>query len=451
MKLRRTFLLILAALVLGVPALGIPSAQGVGQHGASGKPPTFPGGFKHLVVIYEENHSFDNLYGGWGSVGGQDVDGLDDATAARTTQIAQDGTPYACLLQDDVNLTSPTPLPTTCADTHTVYNTTNPPGIGTVKSVGFQSHFPNQPFLIDDYIGADARTCPLPPNYSTPSDGNGIPDGSGASGGCTRDLVHRFYQEQYQLNGGAQNRYVTGSDAVGLSMGLYDTKSLPLYDYLHSAGSPHYVIADRFFQAAFGGSFLNHQWLIAARTPLDTSHGTTGVTRNSVLDDNGMVNTYPLYKPTKAVTDGALTRECPGTTTVDDPEAACGDFAVNTVQPFSDPWNHSATAGRIPLIDDDDYPNIGDRMTDAGISWNWYSGGWKDAVGDEAVAGAPGKLFQYHHQPFNYFADYAPGQPGRKHLKDEKKFRDRGQTRSPADRELRQALRIGERAPRIRE
>jgi phospholipase C len=32
-----------------------------------------------------------------------------------------------------------------------------------------------------------------------------------------RDLVHRFYQEQYQLNGGRQNRYVTGSDTVGLA------------------------------------------------------------------------------------------------------------------------------------------------------------------------------------------------------------------------------------------
>ena len=35
-----------------------------------------PGGFKHLVVIYEENHSFDNLYGSWGEVDGQHVDGL---------------------------------------------------------------------------------------------------------------------------------------------------------------------------------------------------------------------------------------------------------------------------------------------------------------------------------------------------------------------------------------
>ena len=34
----------------------------------------------------------------------------------------------------------------------------------------------------------------------------------------------------------------------------------------------------------------------------------------------------------------------------------------------------------------------------------------------------PGKLFQFHHQPFNYFAAYAPGQPGRTHLRDEVEF-----------------------------
>src|SRR3954454_23750769 len=28
------------------------------------------GPYKHVVVIYEENHSFDNLYGGWGKVEG---------------------------------------------------------------------------------------------------------------------------------------------------------------------------------------------------------------------------------------------------------------------------------------------------------------------------------------------------------------------------------------------
>jgi phospholipase C len=51
------------------------------------------------------------------------------------------------------------------------------------------------------------------------------------------------------------------------------------------------------------------------------------------------------------------------------------------------------------------------------VSWAWYSGGWNDAA-----AGRPGPLFQYHHQPFNYFADYAPGTEGRRHLQDENDF-----------------------------
>src|SRR5437764_10383265 len=64
----------------------------------------------HIVVIYEENHSFDNLYGGW-----EGVNGRANADAAHTTQVDEAGSPYACLLQNDVNLTSP-PLSVTCTD-----------------------------------------------------------------------------------------------------------------------------------------------------------------------------------------------------------------------------------------------------------------------------------------------------------------------------------------------
>src|SRR6478736_5559224 len=79
------------------------SARPAAAAHAPGKPPTLPGGYKHLVVIYEENHSFDNLYGGWGPVNGQHVEGLAAADPAHTTQVAQDGTPYTCLPQNDVN------------------------------------------------------------------------------------------------------------------------------------------------------------------------------------------------------------------------------------------------------------------------------------------------------------------------------------------------------------
>jgi acid phosphatase len=355
-------------------------------------------GITNLVVIYQENHSFDNVFGGWGTVGGQRVDGLSRATPQHRTQIAQDGTAYGCLLQDDVNLTSP-PLAGWCSDNHT--------------SPAFKSNFANGPFRIDDYIKADDKTCPSPGQKDV---ANGVPKGSGLPGGCTRDLVHRFYQEQYQLNGGMQNRYVTGSDAIGLTMGTYDTKNLPIYKYLHSRQAPHYVVADRFFQAAFGGSFLNHQYLIAARAPLDTDpRSGKNPTKNSVIDANGMPTKYPLYTPTKSdVVDGQLTQACTNGAT-EDYVRACGDFAVNTVQPAVQPAAPNSPS--IPLINDRKYPNIGDRLSAARVSWNWYSGGWNDAE-----AGKPGALFQYHHQPFNYFANYAPGQDGRKHLRDETEF-----------------------------
>lgn len=358
------------------------------------------GGFKHLVVIYEENHSFDNLYGTWGSVNGQQVVGLTDAKQVNTTQVAQDGDAYGCLLQNDGNLTSPDPQATTCVD----------------KAHGVEaSAFANNPFTIDDYIKATDKTCPAPGVYAA----NGVlKDSPGAEpGGCTRDIVHRFYQEQYQLNGGLQNRYVTGSDAIGLTVGTYDTKSLPIYKYLHDRRAPNYVIADHFFQAAFGGSFLNHQYLVAARAPVDTSAGAGGANEalHSVVDSNGFPNaTYPLYQPDPAagVKDAQLTQACDLPTT--NPLVACGDYAVNTMQPSNVPFG---SGPKLPLIDDAMYPNIGDRLSAAEVSWNWYSGGW-----DDAAAGHPGPLFQYHHQPLNYFADYAVGKRGRTHLRDETEF-----------------------------
>jgi phospholipase C len=373
------------ALVAAVPAaVAAPSAK---HHGGQ-----LPGGYTNLVVIYEENHSFDNLYGQWGRVGGRVVDGLQNAEGS-TTQVAQNGTPYGCLLQNDVNLTSPSPLATTCTDpAHAVP----------------ASHFGNSWFTIDDYIKPTDTTCPAPGVFAP----NGVLNGTGLPGGCTRDIVHRFYQEQYQLDGGKQDRYVTGSDAVGLTMGRYATTSLPIYRYLHSKGAPNYVVADRFFQGAFGGSFLNHQYLISARAPVDTG-GATPAAANSIVDSAGMPNSYPLYTPTSTVKDGQLTVACSNGKPFDY-SAACGNIAVNTVQPSSAP---SGGGAKIPLIDDAVYPNIGDRMSDAGVTWNWYSGGW-----DDAAAGHPGPLFQYHHQPFNYFKNYAVGAPGRSHLQDETKF-----------------------------
>ncbi|TME68925.1 MAG: phosphoesterase, partial [Chloroflexi bacterium] len=44
------------------------------------------------------------------------------------------------------------------------------------------------------------------------------------------------------------------------------------------------------------------------------------------------------------------------------------------------------------------------------------------SIPNPAYPFCPNKVFQYHHQPFNYYANYAPGAPGRSHLQDEQAF-----------------------------
>jgi phospholipase C len=384
----------------------------------------------HIVVIYEENHSFDNLFGGW-----EGVNGLPQALrSGRTTQVGADGRALACLSQTDVNLKA---VPATCA--------------GTSNGVTLDSGFTNRPFFIDNYIHPEDRTCPTPGVFAA----NGVlKDSPGAlPGGCTEDLVHRYYQEQYQLNGGRMNRYVLGSDAEGLVMGAYKTRDLPIYQYLHGSGAPRYAIADNFFQGAFGGSFFNHQWLIAASAPTWPGALADGSANDlhSIVGPDGEPKYYRLQTAVPGVKDGALTQaanpdgtcKVPATGPAPAAGTVCGDFAVNTIQPFSQPYAPgTAVARRLPP---QTAPTIGDRLSARHVDWAWYSGGWDNAAGNINGAGwtngsAPGTcadprhlaaavypncpdaLFQFHHQPFNYYANYTEGGPGRSHLRDEVEF-----------------------------
>jgi phospholipase C len=370
-------------------------------------------GINHIVVIYEENHSFDNLLGGW-----EGVNGLANA-GNHATQVDYTGRPLPCLPQNDPTLKAVTG-PDKCGGTVKLSD-------GTTAT----SPFANKPFRIDDYITPATLSC----------------DNGKAAGGCTRDLVHRFYQEQYQIDGGKQDRYTVGSDALGLTQAYYDTRNLELYKYLHGAGAPNYAIADNFFQAAYGGSFLNHQWLIAADTPKYTGAVPQPDKLHAVLDKDGMPTRYPLQPANPNLVDGPLTQAAnpdgsclikPGADTP--PKGTvCGDWAVNTVQPASAPRGGGLVLQ--PLTGN----NIGDLLSTKGVDWSWYAGGWDNATGNTAGKGytagpgpacgtgtvanpaypkCPDTLFQYHHQPFNYFAKYGEGAPGRTHLQDEKDFLD---------------------------
>ena len=281
----------------------------------------------HIVVLYLENHSFDNLYGEFDGGAGL------AAAANAAPQIDPDGGVYATL---------PHPV-----------DTEQSPAVPDGR---FPGTLPNAPFPIESYVPATEA----------------IPD-----------LVHRWYQEQQQIHGGKMDRFAAVSDAKGLAMGYYHTASLPL-----AAVAAKYTLCDHFFHGAFGGSFLNHQWLIAAASPVFPNAPNAAL---AIEDAKGAM-----------VKDGFVVPN--------------GCYAVNTSFSVNKP--HPATVSADVLVPNQTNPTIGDRLTDKGLDWAWYSGGWNDAI-----AGKPDPKFQFHHQPFAYYKAYADGTPARAaHLKDEEDF-----------------------------
>ena len=322
------------------------------------------GKINHIVVIYEENHSFDNLFGGWEGVNGLTTSTrrASATTSRRSTRTARVRLPQAARRQP-----------------HLAPAREHVPGRGARDHVA--SNFPNTFFTIDDFIKPSDVTCPPITNAfgsRTGSTRTTRPAGA-RPGGCTRDLVHEYYQEQYQLHGGMQDRYMSGSDSAGTTMGVYDTTQLPIYKYLHEKGHPDYAIADDFFQAAFGGSFLNHQWLIAAATPVDPTGSTGGAMRAAIRSSTrtGCRRVSALHADDRSVGAQPADRRRARLGTLRRPHRSA---ATGPSTRCSRRTSRRARSARsFPL---QTAPTIGDRLSAAGVDWAWYSGGWANATGD---------------------------------------------------------------------
>jgi acid phosphatase len=247
----------------------------------------------------------------------------------------------------------------------------------------------------------------------------------------TRDLWHRFFEHQMQIDGGRNDGYAAWSDAGGLAMGHYDYSRSALYGLARE-----FVLADNFFQGAFGGSFLNHQYLICACAPeypdADTAPAKPSM---AILEQDSAGRYLPRLKTASDPAPSAL--EAPPTFAKSGnitPRNYFGDgkfYAVNTMQPPYQP------SGNPPALSDASYryadPNnkttlppqtastIGDMLDERHVDWAWYSGSWNAALADggrasdrqrkviyapETPGGDPD--FQPHHQPFNYYARFDP-------------------------------------------
>jgi len=353
---------------------------------------------QNVVVIYAENRSFDGLFGNFPGAHGY--------AEATNPQIDRDGTVLPKLPQTWGGATAA--------------------GNPTVITQAQTDNLPNAPFPLETGYGA-----------ANP----GTPDLTKLD--VTRDIAHRFFENVMAINGGSNDMFAAWEDGGGITMGHWDAAGGGLY-----ALAQQYVLADNFFQGAYGGSFLNHQYLICACAP--------SVPAAYVASHNPSLNVLraPNAKgvPQLATNDGSPASALSGPPSFQSGNIAPLDYfgagdgyrAVNTMQPPYQPSGNPPAAGATDLTTADPAAattlpvqtqiTIGDLLTARGVDWAWYAGAWDAAVADgtqpataaRAVIYAPGgprgaPNFQAHHQPYNYYARFDPATHAAErtaHLKD---------------------------------
>src|SRR5437667_448508 len=220
---------------------------------------------KTIVVIYGENRSFDHMYGFFPS-----ANGIANATEEQKTQLDHDGKPLPQL---------------------TIFGSDGKPDSRFERA-------PNGPFLIN------SPSMKMAPDKIAPSP------------------IHAFFHNQEQINGGRNNMFAAVSTVGGWTMGYYDTSRLRLWQW-----AKEYTLADNFFMGAFGGSYLNHQWLICACTP---EHKNAPDGMRARLDASGKLEKKP---DSPSANDGAVQVYSSGI----GGQVTSDGYSVNTSQPLYQP------------------------------------------------------------------------------------------------------------------
>ena len=393
-----------------------------------------------------------------------------------------------------MNLTAPDPLSDQCQDTNPTDGST------------FHSHFFNErrssndgnPFQVDAYIPATAKTCPDPATFGP---ANGIRDPNGLAGRLHArpgaPLLPGAVPARRRQAGPLHDGQRRARPHAGL-LRHAAAPDLPLpaprrASPLRDLGRvlpvglrrlvPEPPVADRRAHAVLARR---------ARRP-----GPTITTRSRTR--TGCRSNYPFYKATGPSADSSLTESCPSTPAQHDnpprdpahANSVCGDWAVNTTQPFSQPYSPgTAPTRRLPAAElpDDRRPAqrrrpvmgvVRGRLVERGrtgrrarlderhgpVPRGTNANGCPDpnSKANAQWPFCPDNLFQFHHQPFNYYAPYARtganGDGPRPAAGCRTSATSRSSSRTPviaqalraARRLVHQAGRGRERAPRLRE
>jgi acid phosphatase len=370
-----------AALALGAGEAARAAPAAAAKSGTAVSDASLRKHIQHVVVLFAENRSFNNLFGGF--------PGLEQPLAK---------VPAEALRQRDRD--------------GSVLATLPPIWGGMVPHAQIVEH---RKFHIQE---ADISGLPNGPFALRTPDGDPLPQGV-----ITRNLVHQFYQNQLQINGGKNDGFVAWGDSGAFPMGYYADSGVNLRLWQLAR---QFTLCDNFFMGAFGGSFLNHQYLACAQPP-HYAHADRSISRFQIvqLEGDDPTGIRPKLAPDapRSAMQGVAKFATPDTMTPD-------FWVVNTMGPAYAPA--FSTDPKNPLLADPASPNtlppqshqtIGDVLDDAKVDWAWYGGGWQAALdgkgdgGPDAFPKVPN--FQPHHQPFNYFKQFGPGTAARKqHLRD---------------------------------
>ena len=355
-----------------------------------------------IVVIYDENRGFDHLFPNFPG-----ANGIAQATETSLKQLDRDGRVLPHL----------------------------PPVWGGYPKnpdmPGFWTQIPNAPFDITSHPNANRhQASPVGLDAIIPSP------------------VHEFWKNKMQINEGSNNMFAAWSSEGGMPLGHYSIP-LPIKPYPTPAGTDsalghydptndpsindreqlylwqlanEYALADNFYMAAFGGSFLNHQWLACACTPMLPSLEQDQDGLVAKLEGNeadGPLLTKGAFPNPSSALDGppdyVASTITPRNMKVDGVARKGHFWAVNTMQPayqpsagHADPERPGHVLGGGSVVPPQTKTTLGDLLTEKGISWVWYAGGWDMALNDPSGIYDPAtNNFQSHHQPYNYFENYA--------------------------------------------
>ena len=339
---------------------------------------------EHVIVVVGENRSFDNLYGVYKTPHGQSIKNLLSEGIVR-----EDGTPgpnYHLSAQKTADMSkgySPTP-PITGS-----YRTLSQPyasgAIGQQQGVPdsrFPAELANGPFQITDYVSFGAHTG---------------------------DPIHRFFQMWQQVNGGASDLFVWTAENFGFYRGdnINAVESVPTYQGAVAMGfynmaqgdapyfrqlAERYAIADNYHQAILGGTAPNYVAMVAADVAVHVENG-----KQAVPPAEQILRLQLLKNGKQLVENGGVYVQCAD-------QAADGVapirhyldslpyrpfnngncepgayYMVNNLDPSATANLQSITLGHDKwLLPPQVMPTIGDIMSEAGLSWRWYSGGRND-------------------------------------------------------------------------